>query len=559
LLSGESSTWDLSNGDPINLLFGSLTVGKDGAGSLTITSNASLRLGILTVAENSPDASVAVSNNAKLFIAGAVTTIGQFPDSVGTMNVTTGGEVSMKALVLGDLASSSGSLTVTGTGSTDTTTGVDLTSLRVGYTGHGELVVRNGAYLIDTGNTFRIDGSNSSVTIDGRGSSVYADQALLLVEPGHPSAITISGEGLLRTAGGLIDNGSRVKVLDANSRWEINDRGLTLGSSFGNGLLLIDAGAVTVNSAVTLGGSAFGQVLLENNGSLTVTGGNSIIIGDGAPGTLNMYAGTQVSAAGAVIGKASQLNLFGAGAQFTVNGLSVGRGVGEAGTLSIENGHLSANLLLVNKGSTVTVTGGSIDLGGFGLGQADPGQIVVRPGGRLKDDGAVTATVINVLNTGSVGGSGTINGKLINGGKVSPDDPQTLTVNGDYQQLNGGLLQIAIAGKTMPEFDHLNATGHITLDMGSKLELDFINGFAPKMGDKFDFLQSGDAVITDNFSEVVITGLEPGFQFVLAPDGVGSFGLVALNDGVPTTVPEPSTYAMLILGGALLATRFRRR
>ena len=56
---------------------------------------------------------------------------------------------------------------------------------------------------------------------------------------------------------------------------------------------------------------------------------------------------------------------------------------------------------------------------------------------------------------------------------------------------------VTIAGKTVPEFDHLNVTGHVTLDMGSKLELDFINGFAPKMGDKFDFLQSGDAVITD--------------------------------------------------------------
>jgi hypothetical protein len=95
--------------------------------------------------------------------------------------------------------------------------------------------------------------------------------------------------------------------------------------------------------------------------------------------------------------------------------------------------------------------------------------------------------------------------------------------------------------------------------MRSKLELDFMNGFAPKTGDKFDFLQSGDAVITDNFSEVVITGLEPGFQFVLAPDGVGSYGLVALNDGVSTTVPEPSSTALLLISTFVISTFFARR
>jgi hypothetical protein len=88
--------------------------------------------------------------------------------------------------------------------------------------------------------------------------------------------------------------------------------------------------------------------------------------------------------------------------------------------------------------------------------------------------------------------------------------------------------------------------------MGARLELDFINGFAPKTGDKFDFLQSGDALIAADFSNVTITGLAPGFQYALAPDGVGSFALVALNDGVSTTVPEPPAYAMLLLGGVLL-------
>ena len=189
--------------------------------------------------------------------------------------------------------------------------------------------------------------------------------------------------------------------------------------------------------------------------------------------------------------------------------------------------------------------------------QSASGQIRVNFGGSLRDNGAVFGNVVTRFG-GKVGGLGTINGNLINAGTVAPGDPQILTVNGDYQQLSGGLLRIAIAGHTLPEFDHLNVTGHVTLDMGSKLELDFMDGFAPKMGDKFAFLQSGDPVVTDNFGEVVITGLAPGFQFVVAPDGVGSFGLVALTDGVATSVPEPST-TTLGLFSVLLARVITRR
>jgi len=170
----------------------------------------------------------------------------------------------------------------------------------------------------------------------------------------------------------------------------------------------------------------------------------------------------------------------------------------------------------------------------------------------LKNAGDVSAATINLGFGATAGGSGNFHGAVINGGAIKPGDPQTMTITGDYTQFNGGLLQIAIAGKNLPEFDHLNVTGHITLQSGAKLELDFINGFAPKMGDMFDFLQSGSA-ITDNFSNVTITGLEPGFQFTLRPDGTGSFGLVALNDAV--AVPEPSVVS-LVLFSVLAAVAF---
>jgi hypothetical protein len=41
---------------------------------------------------------------------------------------------------------------------------------------------------------------------------------------------------------------------------------------------------------------------------------------------------------------------------------------------------------------------------------------------------------------------------------------------------------------------HLNVAGAVTLLTGAVLELDFINAFAPKTGDTFDFLTSGTSI-----------------------------------------------------------------
>jgi hypothetical protein len=119
------------------------------------------------------------------------------------------------------------------------------------------------------------------------------------------------------------------------------------------------------------------------------------------------------------------------------------------------------------------------------------------------------------------------------------------------------VLDIEIAGTAPNLVAHLNVTGHLTLQTGSVLVVDFINGFAPKMGEKFDFLTSPN--ITGQFSQVQIEGLQPGFLFNVGPDGTGAFGLTALNNGI-SSVPEPSPAALFTIGLLLfLATRARKR
>jgi len=205
----------------------------------------------------------------------------------------------------------------------------------------------------------------------------------------------------------------------------------------------------------------------------------------------------------------------------------------------------------VGPGGTFTVSDGSATIGAAS--QPPAGTISVGLGGTLKDNGAVNGNLVASLGA-TVGGSGTLNGKLISSGTVAPGDPQTFTVNGDYEQDSGGVLLLTLAGADSADYDHLVVTGQASLETGSTLELDFIDGFAPIEGDTFDFLSYGTLDPANSaFSTVQVEGLEPGFDYTLAPNSAGSFNLTALNNAV--AVPEPGACGLLIVGVCILASR----
>ncbi len=169
------------------------------------------------------------------------------------------------------------------------------------------------------------------------------------------------------------------------------------------------------------------------------------------------------------------------------------------------------------------------------------GELTVGPGGSLRG-----------------GSGGIIRGKVVVlprganqfGGQVFPGtSPGTLTIDGDYEQ-TGGLLGIEIGGTAAGEFDVLAVTGDATI--GGELLLEFIDGFAPRQGDMFKFLDV-DGALGGAFDEIEVRNLMSGFQFDLRSDGDG-LTMVALNDGV--FIPEPATLAIFCAG--LLTILFRR-
>jgi hypothetical protein len=90
------------------------------------------------------------------------------------------------------------------------------------------------------------------------------------------------------------------------------------------------------------------------------------------------------------------------------------------------------------------------------------------------------------------------------------------------------------------------------------VEFVFSNGFAPTIGESFDFF-SGASSINTTGTSFSYSGLEAGFLFDVAPDVSGNLRFQALNTGVPSATPEPGVL-VLVAGGLLgigLATRKR--
>ena len=245
---------------------------------------------------------------------------------------------------------------------------------------------------------------------------------------------------------------------------------------------------------------------------------------------------------------------FGPGgdAKLTINDGSAQRGNGTGhtsispkGVLEVLKGHFhEATELTVNGTFALDRTDGSASVGNNSV--KFLGRLTIGSGGTLRGNGTIRSG--NGTTRGKVSVIGSGSNQFV--GRVLPGlSPGTLTIDADYEQL-GGELGIEIGGTSPGQFDVLAVTGNATL--GGNLLLEFIDGFAPRQGDVFPFLDI-DGALTGAFDTIDIKNLMPGFQFDLRTEG-GQLSIVALNDGV--FVPEPATLASLLVG--MLATLFRR-
>ena len=417
-------------------------------------------------------------------------------------------------------------------------------------------------YFGGPGPSTTVDFATSSNLVNGElvgGTWNMSGAAQVSIGTGDISKI---GSGTTVTLGEFVTF-SQLDALNHNAgTLGLSDRSYTIGSAFLNeGTLNYDGGGaahrLTINANFT------------NSGALSNANGSEVELADGSTldnsgmvansGTLNNN-GVLANATGGTFDNGSGSTFLNNGTGTVTNSSNVTNdGVftnngnitnDSAGTMS-NNGAFNNNGTFANDGAIANAGSFVIDplatLSGTGSYTQTDGSTVV--------DGSVTQSMFTI-DGGSLSGSGTINGNVIvNGGVVAPgNSPGTLTVNGDYTQFAGSLLDIEIGGLSNGEYDIFDVTGTAILEDGAIVNLSFVNDFAPMQGDSLDFLMA-DAIVADlNMVSFTYSGLESGFKFDAALTG-GQIYFTALNDGAligsgGTEVPLPAS--LWLFGSGLL-------
>jgi fibronectin-binding autotransporter adhesin len=378
---------------------------------------------------------------------------------VGTLRIADGMHVVSSNGMLGNTAGSTGTATVSGTGSIWTSN-----SLQIGTCGTGTLIIESGGHVSSsTGYVgYRSSSSIGAVKVTGTGSIWinssdlyvgYNGDGTLTVENGgsvvtqtlYASLGNLFGNGNITAKGAILDSAlvfdgshglSQSLTFGASGALNLNIDGTgALGAGHkGVGTLRIADGMHVVSSNGMLGNTA------GSTGTATVTGTEStwnnglLFIGFNGTGTLNIESGGQVSSSIGYVGYISSssigaVKVTGTGSTWTNGQIIVGNT--GSGRLNIEAG-----------GKVVSTVGFIGQISGYSMAKVmgagskwtNKGDLSVGGSGSgtltIADSGNVSSNSINVINKSTIKlqvsgndmiivGGATTTGSFINNGKVN--------------------------------------------------------------------------------------------------------------------------------------------
>jgi T5SS/PEP-CTERM-associated repeat protein len=536
-----------------------LILGFHSAGHLMVGAGGKLEsaFGILAAAD--PDATAVLAVEGGEITTPGALTIGA--DGTAVAAIGANSTVSASELILGLRAESNGDFRLSGTGARLVLQNVG--SITVGRDGEGTLLVEEFG---------RVEFEDAGLPVvqvgagTGRGT-VTIGEAGFLTAPAD-SVLTLGssqgGRGVLEI--GVLGSASfgsgqiGTQPLAAASAPRLGSIQMT-----GGGLDFVDtAGSAEADIAGNIGlyVGGRGELRIDGEGLLktktVVLTGNGSDEGEHAGAVVSGEAASWETAALVLGGDQFPTAVLKDQAQLEASRLDVG---GNGRIIASEGAILDTSGGPARVGGTVLgapATNAFVGLSGAGTSWFGSTVSIGDPSGAgsgavlITDGASLVATAVTVHDGGTLfGSSGVVSASLSveAGGAIEPgSSPGILTIDGDVRFELGSLLVIEIAGGDAgTEYDRLRILGDA--ELGGTVVFRFIDGFAPRAGNRFDFLKVSGATASA-FDEVTFENLAPDFQFetTSAPDGTQTF--VAKNDGV--FVPEPSSGLLILICGAAL-------
>ena len=303
------------------------------------------------------------------------------------------------------------------------------------------------------------------------------------------------------------------------------------GSAAGDSVTHLDGSSVTVHS----GGQIHLRGSLETQGSYTST----------------FMAGSYVETyAGAIVNHTGQtvVNNYGTlvlNEGTTINYTSGTKYFSRAGSYSTNNAEV------INNGDFVFESGSTVN---------GSGSFTQNSGGSIIVNGEITQGSINIVGSGYLGGSGTINGNVYASGSDviinSGNSPGVLKINGDLVVEEGAkiIMEIGAAGH-----DTLQVSGEFDLQAGTEIIFDFLDGLDETILESFELGDFFETVPTTPGGTVPVLDIAPFSELVFGFKSQND-DIIALNigsGGQIVKVPEPGNLGLFFVG--LLALTFRRR
>jgi hypothetical protein len=367
------------------------------------------------------------------------------------------------------------------------------------------------------------------------------------------TTITSSGVGLFTFANnGTIDAQTGTILINGT------------GHSFNAGTVFTGAGSVEVSNGNFNGGFTSSNLTLVG---LTQTGTNAAL-----NGTATMSSGTLTGSwavgAGSTLDLTSASTKFFNSVAFTNNGTVNWNGGSvslNSGSNVVNNGLWDATGDNAMGGGVGTFTNNGTFRKSAGAGATNLGGTTVVNNGLIEVLSGTIGLASGWTNNGTLAGTGAFQTftTLNNAGTVAPGvgvGTGTLNLAGNYAQTAAGTLAIQLASSSA--WDLFNITG--TAALNGTLALSCILSCAIATGDSFVILDS-TGVLSGTFSNITLSGFLADFDYSLDYDTANR--LVRLNvlfAGTPGgggggTIPEPTTWAMLIAGFGLVGAASRRR